>query len=545
MKKLLALLIATLVMLTGTVGCKANNDGALSQFKDRPNEVVVYYSSNAYGGDWLTKIAEKYMTTHNDDTYINVKKTVEQTSDLAKIESGVAVGDLYLLDMHLEDKTFAYEDISDVYDSYPIGETAKTVGQKLDPAYQNYYKNSGAYNYVMPKTSVFGGYNFAYNKTVLDSIMPEGYSLPRTTNEFVELGSAIKDDAYLLVNSFYDSSDYGKYMYNAWFAQLIGYDAYENYRMGRYFDAAQGKYVFDESSPTYYTKYRDSIQDFYEILESIYTKDSGYIHSDSISLGAMEAESVLAGFGFGPNKKPAVFMINGTYLEQELGWMLEEQKAANNPQEIRMMQMPVASEIIKRTPSIETDQELRTVIDYVDKILDGETATKPADVEDADIEIIKEARTICGLYMAGGMVIPKAANNKAGAKEFIRYLASDEAAVIAAQYTNGTDFLPFGKDVSEEELGAPRTDFMNDCIKIDKRTTRFCSSDSQEYKFTYVTKIGILYGNKNITSYLAGFYNGTNTATKETFYQTSYNEISNNWERLVTEFKNQGGNTAN
>ena len=108
MKKLLALLIATLVVFTGTVGCKANDDGALSQFKDRPNEVVVYYSSNAYGGDWLTKIAEKYMTTHNDDTYINVKKTVEQTSDLAKIESGVAVGDLYLLDMHLEDKTFAY-----------------------------------------------------------------------------------------------------------------------------------------------------------------------------------------------------------------------------------------------------------------------------------------------------------------------------------------------------------------------------------------------------------------------------------------------------
>ena len=545
MKKLLALLIATLVVFTGTVGCKANDDGALSQFKDRPNEVVVYYSSNAYGGDWLTKIAEKYMTTHNDDTYINVKKTVEQTSDLAKIESGVAVGDLYLLDMHLEDKTFAYEDLSDVYDSYPIGETAKTVGQKLDPAYQNYYKNSGAYNYVMPKTSVFGGYNFAYNKTVLDSILPEGYTLPRTTTEFVELGSAIKDDAYLLVNSFSDSSDYGKYMYNAWFAQLIGYEAYENYLMGRYFDEAQNKYVFDETAPTYYTKYKTAIQDYYNILKDIYTKDNGYIHSNSIDMTAMDAEAVLAGYGFGLNSKPAIFMINGTYVEQELGWMLEEQKAANNPQEIRMMQMPVASDIIKRTPTIETDQELRTVIDYVDKILDGETAVKPEGVSDDDIAIVQEARTICGLYMAGGMIIPKAANNKAGAKDFIRYLASDEAAVIAAQNTNGTDFLPFGKNVTEEELGTARTAFMNDCIKIDNRTTRFCSSDSQEYKFTYVTKIHILYGNKNVTSYLAGFYNGTDNSTKDTFYQTSYNEISTNWARLVTEYKNQGGSTAN
>ena len=34
------------------------------------------------------------------------------TSELAKIESGVAAGDLYLLDMHIEDKIYAYEDLS-------------------------------------------------------------------------------------------------------------------------------------------------------------------------------------------------------------------------------------------------------------------------------------------------------------------------------------------------------------------------------------------------------------------------------------------------
>lgn len=544
MKKLLALLIATLIVFSGTVGCKANDNGALSQFKDRPNEVVVYYSSNAYGGDWLTKIAEKYMTTYNTDTYINVKKTVEQTSDLAKIESGVAVGDLYLLDMHLEDKIAYYEDLSDVYNSYPIGETEKKISEKLDPAYQNYYKNSGAYNYVMPKTSVFGGYNFAYNKTVLDNAFPDGYQLPRTTTEFVEFGDKLKDKAYLLVNSFSDSSDYGKYMYAAWFAQMIGYEAYENFRMGRYYDEAQGKYVFDESAPTYYEKQRENIKDFYDILASIYAKDAGYIHSNSIDMTAMDAEAVLAGYGYGKNLKPAAFMINGTYVEQEMGWMLEEQIAANNPQEIRMMQMPVASQIIKRTPSIETDTELRLVIDYVDKVLDGESATKPEGVTDADIEIVKEARSTCGLYMAGGMVIPKAANNKAGAKDFIRYLASDEAAVIAAQNTNGTDFLPFGKNVSEEELGTTRTAFMNDCIKIAKRTTKICSSDSQEYKFSYVTKIGIIYGNKTVSSYLADLYNGKALA-RDSFYQTSYDEISTSWSRLVEAFIGQGGITAN
>lgn len=544
MKKLLAILTAALVVFTGMFGCKAGDDGALSQFKNRPNEVVVYYTSNAYGQDWIMKIAEKYMTDHNDDTYINLKKTVEQTSELAKVESGVAVGDLYMLDMHMEDKIFAYEDISDVYDSYPIGETTKKISEKIDPMFANYYKNSGAYNYIIPKAAALGGYQFTYNKTVLDTIFPDGYTLPRTTTEFIELGEAIKGQAYLLVNSFSDGSDYGKYMYNAWFAQLIGYEAYENFRMGKYFDATQNKYVFDKNAPTYYTKYKDAIQSYFNLLNGIYAKDNGYIHSNSIDMGAMDAEAVMAGYGFGQNLTPGVFMINGIYLEQEMGWMLEEQKAVSNDQEIRTMQMPVASDIIKRTASIETEAELRTVISYVDKVIAGETATKPENVSDEDIAIIQEARTICGSYVAGGMIIPKAADNKQGAKDFLRYLASDEAAIIAAQNTNGCNLLPFGKKVSDEELGFARTAFMNDYNKIANATTRLCTSDSQEYLFTYVTKLSVAY-KSSLTSYLNTFYNGTNKKTAQEFYQENYNSIAEQWNRLISEYENQGGNTAN
>jgi len=396
MKKLLALLMSILIVFTGLVGCKSSDDGLLSQYKNRPKEVIVYYSANAYGQDWIVNIAEKYMSTHNTDTYINIKKTVTQTEDLSRIEAGGAPGDLYMLDCHLEEKTFAYENISDVYDSYPIGETEKKISQKIEAPFVNYYKNSGASDYIMPKTSILGGYNFAYNKTILDTAFPEGYTLPRTTNEFIELGSKLKDHAYLMISSFGDSTDYGIYLYKAWFAQLIGFEAFENFCDGRYYDEVQEKYVFNETEPTFFATHKEELQEYYEIVKGIYLKENDYTHSNSLDMGAMDAEAVLSGIGYGENPKLGAFMIQGAYVEQEMGWMLESQKSAGKEQEIRMMQTPVASGIIKRTPSIETEDELRVVIDYVDKILAGETAEKPANVDDKDIEIIKEARTICG-----------------------------------------------------------------------------------------------------------------------------------------------------
>lgn len=541
MRRVASLLAASLIATSGLVGCSGGAQ-VLTEFKNRPNEVVVYYvGTNAYGQDWITEIAKKYMTDHNSDTYINLKKTVVQIEELSKIEAGVSAGDLYLLDCHMESQVHAFEDISDVYDSYPIGESEKKISEKLLPSLAAYYQNSGAQNYIMPKANIMGGMNFAYNKTVLDEIYPNGYTLPRTTDEFIEMGTDINEDAYLLISSFADNTDYAVYMFKSWFAQLIGFEAYEQFLDGRYYDEVQEKYVFDATAPTVYSQYKDAVESYYKTINNIYAKSNGYLHKNSVDMGAMDAEAVLAGFGFGENAKPGVFMVQGAYVEQEMGWMLEEQKSAGNPQEMGMMQMPVASDIIKRTPSIENDVELRTVIDYVDKVLAGESATKPENVTDEDIAIIQEARSICGTYMAGGMVIPKGSKNKAGAKDFMRYLASDEAAIIAAQNTNGLNLLPFGKQVTEEELGFERTNFMKDCMKIDNAISYVCSSDGQEHLFAYISGIGPT--KTPIRTYLTTFYNGTNTLTPSTFYQENYNALEKDWERFVREYVNQGGVT--
>ena len=100
-------------------------------------------------------------------------------SDLAKVESGVNCGDLYILGLHMEDGIAYYEDLSDVYNSYPIGEEGqKKIIEKVSQYSYEYYENSGAQNYIMPKGGSGAGTNYAYNKTVLDEIFPDGYTLP-------------------------------------------------------------------------------------------------------------------------------------------------------------------------------------------------------------------------------------------------------------------------------------------------------------------------------------------------------------------------------
>lgn len=308
------------------------------------------------------------------------------------------------------------------------------------------------------------GYGWAYNKTLLDSSFPNGYVLPRTTDEFFQMGNELKNQGkYLYVTSYGDGNDYLAYGRHVWFAQLMGYEGYYNYYDGKYYDSTTNSYIFDENAPTVVSKYEEQHKDYYDLCKKLGLKESGYAHIDSDSMEFMDANAVLAGFPFGENNSRAAFLFSGQWLENEIAWLLADQESMDNEQEIRCMKMPVASAIIKRTPSIENDEELKAVIDYVD----GVTQTKP-DVTDDDVAIISEARSFVGAVVTGTCVIPKAARNVAGAEKFLRFLASDKAQLIAQQKIDGLPLLPFGYNATETELGFKRTDYINDVLDRSK-----------------------------------------------------------------------------
>ena len=131
-------------------------------------------------------------------------------------------------------------------------------------------------------------------------------------------------------------------------------------------------------------------------------------------------------------------------------------------QDVRMMKMPVMSAIIERTPSIKDDATLSAVIDYVD----GTTTELPAGVSEADVEIVKEARNMMVELVCREWVITKDAENKDDIKDFLAYLTSDKAQMLAAKESNGLPVLNYGYVPTTEDMGFELSEFSKSVQKL-------------------------------------------------------------------------------
>lgn len=548
-KKIMSVLLAASLGVTALAGCKSKaKDELEAEFGDRTNKVNVVYYSNAYGREWITEVAKAYMENHNSDTFIQLTQTLTPGEEASKIKSGISSGDLYLLDLHVEDLMDSLVEVNDVWDSYAIGEenseNKKKIKDKLSPIFANTADPGNTRKYIMPYQGATAGYGMVYNKTVLDEAFPDGYTLPRTTDEWFAMGDALKEvnlasvdddkrddagrDVYLLVCSFGDGNEYLQYTLAPWFAQIIGYENFAQYSEGRYWNGEA--YVFDETKPTVYEEYKDELIAYQDIVRKLQTKSNGYVYADSDAVDYQYAARVVGGKGYRQNQSRAAFKVDGSYFEQE-----SAAHVAKNT-EMGMCKLPVASAMIGRLSTVNDDATLCKVIDYVD----GVATEKPAGVSDDDILAVAEARGMIGVYLGGGMMIPKAAKNAAGAKDFMRYLASDEAAIIAAKAMGGMELLPYGKTVTEEELGFTRSNFLSDVSKWATMNKTLINGDNFGFCYHADFQIGTT-DNTRLKNIFTGAYNKTATE----WYQANYNEYKEKWSTMVTDYKKAGGNTAN
>lgn len=526
MKKLVSLLMVLVVSLGLFTGCKGK-EGNLDEFKDRPNKVVVTYFNSGYGLTWLEEVAKEYMINYDTETYIEIKPTVMATGERDKILSGTSTDDIYMLETHMEGLEKYIIDLSHIYDQTALGEET-LIKDKVDKNLYNIYLNREGKSYMIPYVNHLG-YGWAYNKTLLDESFPDGYVLPRTTDEFFEMGDALKkQDKYLYVTGYADNNDYLAYGRHVWKAQLLGYEANLNYQYGKYFDSTTGEYKFDETAPTVVAKYEQAHKDHYELCKKLAIRENGYAHVDCDSMEFMDANSVMAGFSFGENESRAAFLYSGQWLENEISWLLADKESMGDEQEIRCMKMPIASAIIKRTPSIETDQELRAVIDYVD----GTTTTKP-DATDEDIAKISEARKFVGAVVTGTCVIPKVANNIEGAEKFLRFLASDKAQLIAQQNINGLPLLPYGYTATEEELGFERTQYIKDVM--DRAENCILIPTTAVGDFSKYTDFGATFNMKTQKE----LFNLSNQSadTADVYFTKMMDAYNKAWKTLIEQYK--------
>ena len=541
-KRAIAFAFAALMAVGGLAGCGEKETG-LEDFKNRPKKVSVIYNANAYGKEWITQIAREYMTKHNTDTYIHLEQTVKPKEEFSKVQSGSAIADLYLFDQHLQDLAYNVENMEDVWNSYAIGEEgtegAKLIKDKLAPLLKSWRDPRNVRSISIPYTQGTT-YGFVYNKTVLDAAFPNGYTLPRTTNELFEMGDALKtvdlpginetQDVYLMACSYADTNENLRYSQDLWFTQILGVEKAAQYGEGRYWDATTETYVFDEEKPTVFETYKNELQSFYNIVYKLTNAENGYVHKDAASINYIYAGGVEAGAGFKQNKSKTVFKVDGPYFESESKMFLESLKSRGQEQTMGMMHFPVASEIINRLSTVKDDTTLREVISYVD----GDTTTKPVGVSDADIEIVAEARGLAPMFLGGGMVVPKTSANKAGAKDFIRYICSDEAAVVSAKALKGLEIIPYGKVVSNEELGFEKSPFIE---SVSKWQTENLTLGNVLGEFATWGDFGTGEGTATVG---ATIFNGRGVDAN-TWWQNAYNTYAFDWSDRVRNYKAHGG----
>ena len=533
MKKLFALMISVLFSVTMLSGCSSDSDSA---YRNRPTKITFCYFGGGYGDEWVDAVAKDFMDNVDTDIYVEVKKSSDAAQAQSAILSGVGTADLYQIEVGMFDFSEHLLDISDVYEMNVWGEEEK-VKDKIGEERVEYYNQNGKW-FQIPQT-LMNGFNWTYNKTLLDSVFPEGYTIPRTTDELFWFGDqCVQKGIYLTAGALNDTQggDYLNYMFNLWFAQMTGIDGYEKFFSGLIWDEATKTWVLSEDRPKVIEDNRVAIEQAYAVAQKLCSVegDHVYLHRNSTSMNYKDVDCVYFGGKFHRQEvEKFAMLVTGNWLEMEVAPFIEEGAAFD--QEIRAVKPPVISKITERCKDIKDDTTLRAVVDYVD----GVTQTKP-NVCDEDIGIVREARNMVVDNICRTFVVPKVAKNPDAVKKFLTYLVSDRAQMISAQNANGVSMLPYGYEPTEEDMGFEFSEYLKSCQAL-KQDAVYVDSNMINNLFRTTTQLNWYYDSYTFGKPLAsGFIVGESKDWTE-IYEATYNYFNNTWRTLISNYKSAAG----
>ena len=466
-KSLLFLLAISALSLSA---CNQNNDSR----KTRTKSFSFAYRRSGYD-EWGKAVADYYMDHVNTDVYVDCSYFENSETIRNNIISGTAgLADLYQLEVDLSGGKDYLVELTDIYNSLSpdVGNTSILVKNKIEDEILSIYNeksknDQGEYDdhfYRMPQT-LANGWNWVYNKTTLNLVLGEGnWELPNTTDEMFALYERIVESSkafpIVMCGDGSISGEYTRYGNEIWFAQMMGKEKYDAYFDGYYFDES-GERKFALEAPTQIEKARNEIESAYAIVHRLFDPNNYYVHPKSGSFDFNSVnEAIYSGYEHNTGRKfsieggnksylPPCFAFLGTWMVKEIADDLETGHIDPSGQEILAMRMPVISSITNRTPTINDDQTLSMVIDYID----GNEATLPDGVSEEDMSIIKEARSFIPELICREMAIPKSSKNVEEAKKFLAWLTTDEAQKVVSKYTGGINILPYGYSPSDEDMG--------------------------------------------------------------------------------------------
>ena len=439
-KKISTVLIIICLICTVLFGCART--GEISEATTGNIKVTIV--DKGYGTDWLYLLRDAYEEAYPECT-VSITETSDPTALAARIRTNANDNDL-VISCGTSSGFFSeqYEDflleLTDVYQTAQAGYD-DSLYDRMNVSVRDYYETADGKFYQIPWVLGYGG--LLYNKTVLDEIFPNGYDLPRTTDELYDFCTDIKGHGVYPFSLSTQVSYWNQFLVALYF-QYEGSESYNNFYEGYYLK--DGSYV-KATNENYreYLESQDGVEKAYEVVYSLLGSDEiggkqggEFGHPDAQYLSFQEAQEAFTGSTVSGNSTKSAFMFNGDWFANEMATSIE-----NNDVDIRFMKIPVISSI---TETLEdkpmTEEELRAVIDAVDS---GETSY--SGVSEADFARIKEARfATTSSATSHVMAIPKRKNGVRKyrlTKQFINYILSYEGQELFTYATNGL-VMPFG-----------------------------------------------------------------------------------------------------
>lgn len=413
LKKIAALMI-TMVMVFSMTACgdkKTSSEDSGGEHNGG-KEVEIKYWNAGNGIEWLNALVKEF-NGKQSDWYVKVTPSPE-ASALATAwgQKDVDTADLYITG-NVEYDAKYMEPLEDLLKETADGDK-KTLGEKFNPVYLELERTPEGHIYSL--ASELAAPAIVYNtKLFAEAGIDE---TPRTTNELVVvcdrlLQSNITPWIHFKAGGYYDR------VRTIWRAQYDGWDYVEN-------NFVHLKDENGNSPSKEVLMKKDGRYEALKVMEKVLTKDN--VFKGSNSYDHVTAQTMFLNDRIG-------MMVNGAWLGNEMA-------GQGSLEGFAMMKTPVISSIVDKLTTVKSDTLLRELVSAIDAVTDGKEDISKyqsgsdyiidgTNVSAADWDYVRAARnTIYTSAVEMGAFIPTYAAEKEGAKEFMKFMFSDEGLKI-------------------------------------------------------------------------------------------------------------------
>lgn len=380
--------------------------------------------------------------------------------------------DLYFSAMPYKD-SFAYIE--------PLNSVLETNNNEIKDKFDEYILQSIVSSdnqyYYLPYVNNWLG--LVYNADIIDGTT---FPVPKTTNELTMLVVLLQNQNIKPFIHF-KTEGYWDYVKFLWEVQYDGLDYYLNtlLKAGDTTGKNPDKGVLLR---------KDGRYEVMKVLDNI-------INGETVYSGSNSMDFTDAQIRFFAGK--AAMMASGT-------WLVNEMKATAKDSNMKMMKIPVISSIIDRTEAIESDEELSALIDAIDAAgLNKENIPLSGagySVTQGDIDIIYEARNYISSIANDNVVcIPNYATEKEGAKEFVKFLFSEQQIETYAQATHLP--LPYKSEITSKLNTTNWNDWEKDLLMLQKISNPLIFMSFEKHPIYTKAGMGNPYSDINVISSMA------------------------------------------